>query len=75
MYIIIIGCGKLGSTLAKALSLTGYDVSVIDHDGKNLNVLGSGDRTDEENLVICEIAKLGKSSLVLSWYVWLSCLA
>jgi Trk K+ transport system NAD-binding subunit len=75
MYIIIIGCGKLDSTLAKALSLAGYDVSVIDHDSKNLNVLGSGDRTDEENLVICEIAKLGKSSLVLSWYVWLSCLA
>lgn len=42
MYIIIIGCGKLGSTLAKELSITGYDISVIDHDSEKLNVLGSG---------------------------------
>lgn len=42
MYIIIIGCGKLGSTLAKELSITGYNVSVIDHDSEKLNVLGSG---------------------------------
>ncbi|WP_373484423.1 TrkA family potassium uptake protein [Acetobacterium sp.] len=41
MYIIIIGCGKLGSTLAKELSITGYDISVIDHDSEKLNVLGS----------------------------------
>ncbi|AFA47356.1 potassium channel family protein [Acetobacterium woodii] len=42
MYIIIIGCGKLGSTLAKELSLTGHDISVIDHDSEKLNVLGGG---------------------------------
>lgn len=42
MYIIIIGCGRLGSTLAKELSLVGHDISVIDHDVEKLNVLGSG---------------------------------
>lgn len=42
MHIIIVGCGKLGSTLAKELSITGYDISVIDHDSEKLNVLGSG---------------------------------
>ena len=41
MHIIIIGCGKLGSTLAKELSITGYDISVLDHDSEKLNVLGS----------------------------------
>lgn len=42
MYIIIIGCGKLGSTLAKELSISGHDISIIDHDSEKLNVLGSG---------------------------------
>lgn len=42
MYIIIIGCGRMGSTLAKELSLEGHDVSIIDRDKERLNVLGSG---------------------------------
>ncbi len=42
MYIIIVGCGRLGSTLAKELSIGGHDISVIDHDGEKLSVLGSG---------------------------------
>lgn len=42
MYIIIIGCGKLGSTLAKELSIAGHDISIIDRDNERLNVLGSG---------------------------------
>src|SRR5665647_2243096 len=42
MHIIIIGCGKLGSTLAKELSIAGHDISIIDHDNERLNVLGSG---------------------------------
>ena len=32
MKIIIIGCGRVGSGLAKQLSLQGIDVSVIDND-------------------------------------------
>lgn len=42
MYIIIIGCGKFGSNLAKELSDSGNDVSIIDRDGEKLNALGSG---------------------------------
>jgi trk system potassium uptake protein TrkA len=41
MHIIIIGCGKLGSTLAKELSIVGHDVTIIDHDSEKLNVLGN----------------------------------
>ena len=42
MYIIIVGCGRLGSTLAKELSDADYDVSVVDNDSKKLDTLGSG---------------------------------
>ncbi|WMJ90424.1 potassium channel family protein [Anaerocolumna sp. MB42-C2] len=42
MYIIIIGCGRLGSNLAKELSDDGNDICVIDRDGDKLNTLGSG---------------------------------
>jgi len=42
MYIIIIGCGRLGSTLASELSDAGYDVAVIDRESKKLDALGSG---------------------------------
>ena len=30
MNIIIVGCGKVGSTLAKQLSKEGHDISIID---------------------------------------------
>lgn len=42
MYIIIIGCGRLGSTLAKELSDSGHDISILDRDGEKLQALGSG---------------------------------
>ncbi|MGB4661576.1 MAG: TrkA family potassium uptake protein [Mobilitalea sp.] len=42
MYIILIGCGRLGRSLAKGLSDDGNDVSVIDRDNDKLNSLGSG---------------------------------
>ncbi|PKM94225.1 MAG: hypothetical protein CVU84_12240 [Firmicutes bacterium HGW-Firmicutes-1] len=42
MYIIVIGCGRLGSNLAKELTDSGHDVSIIDRNGEKLNVLGSG---------------------------------
>jgi len=42
MYIIIIGCGRLGSTLAAELADAGYNVAVIDNDSKKLDALGSG---------------------------------
>ncbi len=42
MYIIIIGCGRFGSKLAKDLSDDGNDICVIDRNGDKLNNLGSG---------------------------------
>jgi len=42
MYIVIIGCGRLGSGLAMELSNDGHDVVIVDKDGKNLERLRSG---------------------------------
>lgn len=42
MYIVIIGCGRLGSGLATELSNDGHDVVIVDKCGKNLARLGSG---------------------------------
>lgn len=42
MYIIIIGCGRLGSNLAKGLSDDGNNICIIDRSGDKLNALGSG---------------------------------
>lgn len=42
MYIIIVGCGKVGSNLAKELSLNNHDVVVIDSDPNKFTQLGSG---------------------------------
>lgn len=40
LYIIVVGCGKVGSTLAKSLADEGHDVVVIDSDQKNFERLG-----------------------------------
>lgn len=42
MYIIVVGCGKVGSNLAKALSDENHDVVIIDSNPENFNQLGSG---------------------------------
>ncbi|MFA6940647.1 MAG: TrkA family potassium uptake protein [Clostridiaceae bacterium] len=42
MYILIIGCGRLGSSLARDLVSRGHDISVIDKLESNLDSLGSG---------------------------------
>jgi trk system potassium uptake protein TrkA len=42
MYIIIIGCGRLGSMLAEELSDAGHDISIVDRDIKRFTTLGSG---------------------------------
>jgi trk system potassium uptake protein len=42
MYIIIVGCGKVGSNLAKELSVNNHDVVVIDSDPDKFSQLGSG---------------------------------
>lgn len=42
MYIVIIGCGRLGSNLAMEYSKQGHDVAIIDNIAGNLDRLGSG---------------------------------
>ncbi|MDD5659511.1 MAG: TrkA family potassium uptake protein [Actinomycetota bacterium] len=42
MYIIIVGCGKVGSNLAKELSINNHDVVIIDSDPEKFKQLGSG---------------------------------
>lgn len=42
MYIVIIGCGRIGGTLAQELSNEGHDVVIIDKEKAKLDMLGSG---------------------------------
>lgn len=42
MYIIIVGCGRMGSNLAYELSDHGHDVCIIDRSMERLKILGSG---------------------------------
>lgn len=42
MYIVIIGCGRLGSRLAMELSNEGHDISIVDNNPDNFERLGSG---------------------------------
>ena len=42
MYIVIAGCRKVGSNLAKLLAQENHDVVVIDSDTQNFDLLGSG---------------------------------
>ena len=42
MYVIVIGCGRLGSNLAQELSDYGHDICIIDRDSDRLETLGSG---------------------------------
>jgi len=40
MYVIIVGCGRVGSELAKLLSTEGHNVVVIDKDQRSIERLG-----------------------------------
>ena len=42
MHVIIAGCGRLGSNLARELADKGYDVAVIEQDNEKLKSLQSG---------------------------------
>jgi trk system potassium uptake protein len=41
MYIVIVGCGRVGSELAKLLSAEGHNVVVVDHSQASFNRLGA----------------------------------
>jgi trk system potassium uptake protein TrkA len=40
MYVIIAGCGRVGSGIAKTLTAEGHDVAVIDEDPGSFELLG-----------------------------------
>ena len=49
MFIVIVGCGRVGSTVAKSMLSDGNDVSVIDEDPEAIALLEKGqDRSWEE---------------------------
>lgn len=52
MNILIVGCGRVGSSLAKQLEEKGHDVSVVDRSEERLNML----RGDFNGLLSCGIA-------------------
>ncbi|MDD5254482.1 MAG: TrkA family potassium uptake protein [Candidatus Omnitrophica bacterium] len=41
MYVIIVGCGRVGSELAKLLSSEGHDVVIVDRSAESFERLGS----------------------------------
>lgn len=42
MYIVIVGCGRIGGMLASELSNEGHSVVIIDRDASKIESLGSG---------------------------------
>ncbi|MCX6372282.1 MAG: NAD-binding protein [Actinobacteria bacterium] len=42
MYVIIVGCGRVGSSMAKQLVVEGHDVVVVDEDPSSFRLLGAG---------------------------------
>ena len=42
MNAVVIGCGRVGSAVAKGLAADGWDVTVVDEDEDALGRLGQG---------------------------------
>jgi len=65
MYIVIVGCGKLGSIVARELANQNHNISVVERDGEKLASLGGGFNGfvtkgiefDHDNLVAAGIEK------------------
>jgi trk system potassium uptake protein TrkA len=71
MFVVIAGCGKLGSYLANLLSLEGQDVIVIDKDSDSFSGLDSGFSGfaltgDATEIDILEQARLRQSDLLVA---------
>lgn len=71
LYIVIVGCGRLGSYLANQLSRAGFSVVVIDQNGIAFNKLSadfSGFRIegDATQMVILKEAKLGSADVLIA---------
>lgn len=70
-YIVIVGCGRLGSHLANRLSREGHSVVVIDTDEATFNDLSpdfSGFRVegDAVHMAVLKEAKLQKSDVLIA---------
>jgi len=68
LYIVIVGCGRLGSQLANQLSRVGHSIVVIDTDEATFNDLSpdfSGFRImgDATHIAVLEEAKLKKADI------------
>jgi trk system potassium uptake protein len=63
MYIIIVGCGRLGSNLAMELSDYGHDICVIDRDKEKLDVLGTGFNGQKINSIEFDSTNLVQSGI------------
>ena len=49
MFVVIVGCGRVGSAVAKSMLSDGHDVSVVDEDPEAIALLEKGqDRSWEE---------------------------
>jgi len=65
MYIVIVGCGKIGSIVARELANQNHNISVVERDGEKLASLGGGFNGfvtkgiefDHDNLVAAGIEK------------------
>jgi trk system potassium uptake protein TrkA len=71
LFIVIVGCGRLGSYLANRLSKAGHGVVVIDVDEgafRNLSPEYSGFRVegDATELAVLKEAKVGNADLVVA---------
>ena len=74
MHIVIMGCGRVGSTLALALESKGHDVAVVDQEADAFRRLGSafsGKRVtgvgfDQETLIEAGIEQAGAFAAVSS---------
>ncbi len=42
MFVLIVGCGRVGSTVAKAMLADGHDVSILDEDPEAIAMLERG---------------------------------
>lgn len=71
LFIVIVGCGRLGSHLANQLSRAGHGVVAIDSDDSaftNLSLEYSGFRVegDATELAVLKQAKVSKADLVIA---------
>jgi trk system potassium uptake protein TrkA len=50
MFVVIVGCGRVGSTVAKKMLSEGHEVSVLDEDPEAINQLERGETATWEEL-------------------------